>query len=363
MKVRLNIIQALRGLAALIVVIHHASASSLEYFSTPLLNNYFRVGWNAVDFFFVLSGFIMVFVHFNDLRNKTNAATFFKKRFIRIYPIYWVLATVSLGFFLISGRVSNEEWSISYIIKSYLLIRSNEAPFLGVAWSLIFEVFFYIVFGIGIMCGYKIMRVFVPLWLLIIILVNSFQLEPFASFFFLNNFIIEFLFGCITGYIYHIYLFKISDKGLILFFLGLAMFLLMWGLSLSFNVGAKDALESRLIYGTASSLLILGAALLDTKKPFNVSKRFLMLGDSSYSIYLLHPLVLAFVYKLTSYVISSFNNSIWGAFGIGVFAVFLSLYLGFIFHNLIEKRLLLVFNELIFVKKRKSLKVNLVLKK
>ena len=88
MKTKLDSIQMLRGIFASIVVLHHITAATIFYVNNNWMGGIFRVGWFGVDFFFVLSGFIMVFMHKNDLINRTNIRKFYLKRFIRIYPIY-----------------------------------------------------------------------------------------------------------------------------------------------------------------------------------------------------------------------------------------------------------------------------------
>jgi exopolysaccharide production protein ExoZ len=92
MKIKLDLIQFLRGMMAIIVVLHHISGAMFFYLNKNWVYDIFSVGWFGVDFFFVLSGFIMVYAHKEDYILRTNVAKFFKKRFTRIYPTYWIIA-------------------------------------------------------------------------------------------------------------------------------------------------------------------------------------------------------------------------------------------------------------------------------
>lgn len=102
-KNQLQGIQALRGLAALAVVVHHTleqSNGAARPFSPDWLTT---VGAAGVDLFFVISGFIMVWTTFPQGRPPLRPATFLYRRVTRIYPIYWLtcaamLALVAMGF-------------------------------------------------------------------------------------------------------------------------------------------------------------------------------------------------------------------------------------------------------------------------
>ncbi len=86
MKLKLQLLQVLRGVAASIVVLYHLCATTQTYFKDNFLNIHW--GWVGVDLFFILSGFIITFIHFDDIRNRGSVTSFIKKRVIRIFPIY-----------------------------------------------------------------------------------------------------------------------------------------------------------------------------------------------------------------------------------------------------------------------------------
>lgn len=76
-------LEALRGICALIVVLYH-----IEYESPITLNFVVRHGWIFVDFFFVLSGFVIVLVHMRAATGAAAARRFLIRRFFRLYPLH-----------------------------------------------------------------------------------------------------------------------------------------------------------------------------------------------------------------------------------------------------------------------------------
>lgn len=342
MKIKLNLIQMLRGIMAIIVVLHHITASSAFYLNQNWLKGIFSIGWVGVDFFFVLSGFIMVYAHKEDYINRTNIATFFKKRFLRIYPIYWIIALIALCLMLITHKLSLST-DYGYILKSFLLIPDTKAPFLIVAWSLTFECFFYLVFGIGIYFGEKVMKYFFLTWMVIIIVSHFIGLH-ISNWFIFNNFILEFIFGCIVGYLFVFKKYTDNPKPTTLIWLGCIILVSMWVVCLNSDFGSKQSIESRLIYGLSASLIILGLATIDIQTKIKIPVSFLLLGNASYVLYLIHPIILAIVYKASTSFIKHYNTLVL-FFGFLVFLMCLAV--GVFFHLVIEKPLTRKLNHLL----------------
>lgn len=137
-----------RGFAALLVVMFHFSfmyIGKVEPFNTAFLNGGF-----GVDLFFLISGFIITYV----TEKKSHVAVFFLKRFFRIYPLFLFVLIIS-SIFLVRYNV-HPVWSM---IKSGLFILQDynrPAPefdfnFIGPAWTLSYEIWFYFVFGVAMM--------------------------------------------------------------------------------------------------------------------------------------------------------------------------------------------------------------------
>src|SRR5512133_4113793 len=90
-------LQLFRGVAALLVVLYHASIYSQEQFGRTFLAGLFLFGHTGVDFFFVLSGFIICYIHFSDIGNPTRLRDFALKRLTRVFPIYWIVTAIKLA--------------------------------------------------------------------------------------------------------------------------------------------------------------------------------------------------------------------------------------------------------------------------
>src|SRR5579872_160667 len=297
MKNKLNLLQVIIGLAAVLVVFHHVSSSSEVYFNSVWLYDFFNSS-RSLDIFFVLSGFIITYTHFNDLQKRTNVKAFFIKRFNRIYPIFWIVSLVYLSFYIGVKTYTIHDLSSGFMIKSFLLIDTKIPPMVRVAWTLSYEVLFYLVFGICIAFGLRVAKAIWLLWLLITIACYFLLPEDSIPYPF-RNFILGVLIGCFAGYV-------LSRMGLnnmtestikfrykSLLSAGLFIFTVMWGLTFFTNFGQKIAIESRVIWGLAAALIILGAAIADIQKYFKVPKLLVLIGDASYLIYLTHYLVLA----------------------------------------------------------------------
>src|SRR5205823_13541637 len=117
-------LQIFRGFAAVLVVIHHVTGSTDFYLHSSFLGGLFTVGWLGVDFFFVLSGFIITYIHYGDIGNRSTLKAYATKRFLRIYPIYWIVALLAIIPFIKS------DWL--FLLKSTLLLPQLKEPYLAV---------------------------------------------------------------------------------------------------------------------------------------------------------------------------------------------------------------------------------------
>ncbi|OJV20348.1 MAG: acyltransferase [Dyadobacter sp. 50-39] len=153
---KLDSIQVLRGIAALYVTVYHlkdvipadaAFRKEIDFLAGS--------GPAGVALFFVISGFIMVYITRNTVPSGRNIFRFTAKRLIRIWPAYTV---ITLAYCLLHSRVSpNPEWP-SDLLRSLLFIPldTTEPPFYGyavlnVGWSLNYEIYFYLLIAVSML--------------------------------------------------------------------------------------------------------------------------------------------------------------------------------------------------------------------
>lgn len=151
-KPHFEALNGLRGVAALMVIWYHV----FEAFATSPIDQRFNHGYLAVDFFFVLSGFVISYAY-DDRWHRMSVKDFFKRRIIRLHPLVVIGALFGVITFMIQGSVQwdGTKVSPSWIIISLLLslflipalpgsgaeVRGNGEmfPLNGPSWSLFFE--------------------------------------------------------------------------------------------------------------------------------------------------------------------------------------------------------------------------------
>jgi len=160
---RLHILDSLRGLAALIVCIHHLSLFNNTYFKSVLPLPAFQFltfisdqNLHAVLFFFVLSGFsIGLSMKRNSLDDKAAINNYLYRRFKRILPIYWFSLFISFICGLIIQKISMPDFSLGNLAGNLLFLQTSKtatnywfSPYglNGPLWSLAYEMFFYLSF-------------------------------------------------------------------------------------------------------------------------------------------------------------------------------------------------------------------------
>jgi peptidoglycan/LPS O-acetylase OafA/YrhL len=152
---------SLRGIAALVVVFHHIGLHH-EVFYVNLVRN----GYLMVDFFFVLSGFIICHSYGKEISNRLDVERFMWLRFGRVYPLHFFFLLVFIGFGsleliheLITGDVGEgrfiDHFAFSQLLTTSLLLHSlgfhEFIAFNGPSWSISVEFYTYLLFAITVL--------------------------------------------------------------------------------------------------------------------------------------------------------------------------------------------------------------------
>ncbi|QEM09171.1 acyltransferase [Mucilaginibacter rubeus] len=300
-------LQCCRGIAAVMVLMAHANLMV----DKQMFSGAFIIGWSGVDFFFILSGFIIYYINFKYAGKRNELKKYLSKRLIRVYPIYWLYTTafLILNYLLIKfagkGIINWISLDFMGILRSYLLYPTNivksEMPIIPVAWTLSFEIIFYIIFGVYILSNKKIFQLIVGIWMLFVAL-NFFKVidvtqSPLLSTL-CNAKNIEFIYGCVIA---HLSLKnKISRNrsiGISVLLVGMILLAISWINEM--NQCRYFPKMDSLNFGIPYSLIIYGLISLETYNPNNKIKNSLVfLGDASYSIYLMHYISIVILYVI-----------------------------------------------------------------
>lgn len=278
-----------------------------KYFSIPIFLA--PVGRSGVEFFFVLSGFIIMLAHRDDIGNPERLLSYLKKRVVRIYPVYWFVFLLTFVVALNVVKLDATEF-----IWALLLLPSPIAPVISVAWSLQYEVVFYAIFAafikkpiLGVLAG-----VAVWVWL------------PMEQ-----TYLLMFMMGVAGAIVYQ------SDWKLPRYvpaMVGVIIFA-----AAAWNESGMG-IAFRLWYAFGAFLIVLGLATDERAGWVFGKQRWLQgLGDASYAIYLVHYPLISGLYKAAK---ALGLMGIAGAIITYLISLIASLLAGFVLHKFIERPVL-----------------------
>lgn len=337
---KLNLLHVFRGIAALLVVYLHITTNfNSNLPSTPFLQKIFSFGGSGVDFFFVLSGFIIAYSS-QKLAAQKKYTAFLKKRFFRIFPVYWIIIIFFILAQLSFPRYYNAGYtfSLTNLVATFLLLPGH-LMVNGVTWTLSFELYFYLLFLVYFLpVKRSIIHIFMVLYALAIIANNGLYFSNSIIFSPLGT---EFLLGLLA---YELIRGKlITTGGLAFVICGIVLFILGAILANHNTEFFYSAFDRVVLFGIPSFLLVTGSVLLEGQKNINPPQIFLSLGDASYSLYLLHLPLVAAAIKL--YAKLKINHLLLN----NLFGMVLSLavvYVAITFYKYVEKPLLLFFKKI-----------------
>jgi peptidoglycan/LPS O-acetylase OafA/YrhL len=287
---RLPALDALRGIAILIVLVYHYVP---EQYKPPLF-------WSGVDLFFVLSGFLITDILIKNKDAENYYQTFYIRRGARILPLYWLL----LLLFVLAmnfqpemlGSSSSKHlpfWSYFTFTQNFLYAARNfwRDPWLDVTWSLALEEQFYIFLSITVRnLKTKWIAIIAVFLILLAPILRHFADSPLAAYQLPLHRADSLMMGVLIA------IFWQSQKGqaffhehkkyflyaLPFFFAGVA-----WLFRINAGIGTPFAHFFLAFFYT--DLLILGLVSSPEKPGFIFGNKILgWLGTRSYGIYLLH---------------------------------------------------------------------------
>jgi exopolysaccharide production protein ExoZ len=285
---KLEGIQILRGYAAMLVVVTHLWSAGV--ISSTL--RFSRIGGLGVDIFFVISGFIMCY----SLRGQifaSDSIQFLKKRVFRVYPTYLLVLIPFLAQYLNQARAPADPLMIiGNLFLSPSFLGSPEYRMLvGPAWTLTYELFFYVLFAAAMFSSRSKNRAIYTVILTIVLLValvNLLGLKgdrlQWSNFQYMvgDTLLFNFVIGCISYFIWREY-----GRAVFSFWTALGAALVLTVVSLGLS---KFGLPRILSLGLPAGAIVLIFLFAEFENR-NLTKPLLFLGSASYSIYLVHALI------------------------------------------------------------------------
>jgi exopolysaccharide production protein ExoZ len=284
-RTRFATIQVYRGLAALAVTLMHASIATGNFHGPvpPLFATIFGFGFLGVDFFFVLSGFIILTSHFDDSKSLTAALRYARKRILRIYPPFWLISIGLLGAYWLLPDLSRAPDRHIGILKSLFLLPTSGEPALVVAWTLVYEMLFYTIFLIFFVSG-RLLALVVALWVAAVAVARTVggtaaAASPLAAHL-LDPLILEFVAGMCAAW---------AARNLVV----RGGHVLAAGLLLFVAAVFEGMHLHRVGFAPALALVVLGSVLIERSGSLKMPRAAVLLGDASYALYLIHVPVIA----------------------------------------------------------------------
>ncbi len=280
MPPRLAGLQALRALAAVMVLVGHVLAETAHYAGWPM--GFDRLPWTrGVDVFFVISGFI---VTLSAGRFIGRPGAFLWRRILRVVPLYWLFTTLMVAVVLLVPQGAKDTgFEPGQIIASYIFLpweRSDGriAPVLSLGWTLNYEMFFYALFAAALLFRRPLPALAAGITALV--LAGAVWPDPGVAFrFWTNPLILEFLFGMALAVLWiRGWVWPDGRLALVALIAGLALLVLLHGTDLPRFVAA----------GLPATLIVAAGTLFCPPRDLP----FQALGDASYALYLSHRFVL-----------------------------------------------------------------------
>jgi exopolysaccharide production protein ExoZ len=350
-KRTINVVQVLRGIAALLVVSTHVETAYREdpHTGTPWpshLGGLSGFGGTGLDIFFVISGFIMVYVGVRYFRGEGTIQDFLWRRVLRIFPLYWLVTLLYVGFAsaktlltLLSGQsfAASLDFDLQWdrLLGAFTLFPTyNEAgiirPIVGVGWTLSYEIFFYLVFALTVSIGFR--------WSLPLV-AATFAVLAFAPLalgasalasFLTNPVLLEFPMGMLIGYA--VVLGLRPPRWLLISSLVVSLLYYLVGIIFNFDYGYHY-----LHRGIPSALLVFGLIFWEIQFGLKIPPFLIKLGDASYAIYLIHSMVISYLVMQLVIAVPALQKIQVDLLGLATFLIAASI--GLLLHEKIERPL------------------------
>lgn len=280
---KLNNLQLLRGISAILVCCFHFK-DALNFDENFWGDTLFSKGSIGVPIFFVISGYIMVFStkNIDHSQHFRNIVSFYKKRIIRILPLYYLL---TLFWIILGGSLFYyfQKENAGRLLYSLLFLpQKKNFPVLYLGWSLNYEMFFYFIFALSLL--FKNYRYFFIILFFTLSIIGGKIYSPDHIFLQMITGILNIYF--VIGVLLGLFLHKIpKNKN---FLIAISTFSILLFAMYFFDFIPISGEFLTLIPVT---LFVVTFLIFDLFLKVKANSFLKMLGDISYSIYLSHPFI------------------------------------------------------------------------
>lgn len=327
-KQRFNSIQILRGIACIFVIFCHIA--------------YANVGIFAVDTFFIISGFMILYS-----TNKNDNSFFLTKRLLRIIPLYYLMTFFTyISMYIFPSLFEQVSAQLSFLIKSLFFIpfdiigNGTIQPLMRIGWTINYEIFFYLIFKVSLKISHKYRAIVASAIIcLLVFFIHPISSLPIFLSYYSDPILLDFIWGMIAFYICK-WLFQKKNtltKHNIPFLVCL-IYLIAQILFFSITNSSTEInnFNRPINLGIPSTFLFISFFIIGL---YNFRNKFFdyltSLGNMSFSIYLLHYYIVQFIgRKVFDFSTLTFSSAI-GT----IIAIVLTLVISKISYELIEKRL------------------------
>jgi len=295
----------MRGVAALAVLVHHLGQYAGLRFSAGWLLPGSGLLWSGVDVFFVLSGFLMTWSSVEKNEGVRSSVAFLTGRAGRIYPPYWAALGLTLMTAVAIPSAMPDE-TVCPVLCQVSLMPISGKPLLGPAWTLSYEVIFYLIFSTLLLLSGKTRLFALGGWTLTVLVSALFlpsSNEPSIVHLALAPLPLEFLMGAwiaiaLQGARRFNNLPALLSAGALML-IGAAYFNLT---SHGLQGRAAEWLRVALV-GLPAAAIVFILASYDVTRSVALSPIFRWAGNRSYSLYLVHwPVVVGTSWIVRQYL-------------------------------------------------------------
>jgi exopolysaccharide production protein ExoZ len=283
-------VQGLRAIAALLVLSVHLNGIEQKLPNpSGILQWLYPLGEYGVDLFFVISGFVMITSTWNEFTAPAISVRFFLRRITRVYPPYWIVMLPIVALFIVSPMMVNGSQAIRPNVPATLLLLPQIGkPLLTVSWTLVYEMFFYVVFAFVLAFDRRWCLPFMAAWGVLTLALAA-LLSNHTNIWvgtYTNPLLLEFILGVFCGYL-------VKVRGVQFPIVTLALGVIGIGLADVYYAGIDTALHADgglrfLFVGVPMLLFFNGVVGLETSFGYVLPNVLQQIGNASYTLYLWH---------------------------------------------------------------------------